>query len=67
MTVTIDLAPEEEQNLRRRAEMAGQDVGTYLVRSVGIGLAPSPPVSNEEWEKFLDEFGDTDAPLLSGL
>lgn len=67
MAITIDLPADEEKNLRRRAELAGQDVTTYLLQSAGLGERPSP-LSGEEWERLLDELGDTappDAPLLS--
>jgi len=67
MAITLELPPEEEQNLRRRAEMAGQDVTTYLLQNVGLGAVP-PPLSDEEWERLADELADTappDAPLLS--
>ncbi len=67
MAITIELPPEEEQRLRLRAEAAGQDVTTYLLRHVGLRVAP-PPLADEEWEALLDEFGDTappDAPPLS--
>lgn len=68
MAITLELPPEEEQSLRERAEMAGQDVTTYLLRHLGLRTAP-PPLSDEEWEKLADELADTapaDAPLLSG-
>lgn len=67
MAITLELPPEEEQSLRRRAEMAGQDVTTYLLQQVGLRTTFSP-LSNEEWERLLDEMADTappDAPLLS--
>lgn len=67
MAITLELPPEEEQRLRRRAEMAGQDVTTYLLQHIGLKSVP-PPLSNEEWEKLADELADTappDAPLLS--
>ena len=67
MAITLELPPEEEQSLRPRAEMAGQDVETYLLQN--LGLRPvTPPLSNEEWEKLVDDLADTapaDAPLLS--
>ena len=67
MAITIELPPEEEQRLRQRAELAGQDVGTYLLRNAGLAIVP-PPLADEEWEALLDEIGDTvppDATLLS--
>ncbi len=67
MAITLELPPEEEQSLRRRAEIAGQDVTTYLLQQVGLKTAFTP-LSDEEWEKLADELADTaptDAPLLS--
>jgi len=67
MAITLELPPEQEQSLRRRAELAGQDVAEYLLRGVGLMTLP-PPLSNEEWERLADELADTappDAPLLS--
>ncbi len=67
MAITLDLSPEKEQILRRRAELAGQDVAEYLLQGVGLRTAP-PPLSDEEWERLVDELADTvppDAPLLS--
>lgn len=67
MAITLELPPEEEQSLRHRAELAGQDVTMYLLRHVGLRAA-LPPLSDEEWERLADELADTaplDAPLLS--
>jgi len=67
MAITLDLPPDKEQILRRRAELAGQDVVEYLLRGVGL-MTPPPPLSDEEWERLVDELADTfppDAPLLS--
>jgi len=67
MAITLDLPPDKEQILRRRAELAGQDVAEYLLRGVGL-MTPPPPLSDEEWERLVDELADTfppDAPLLS--
>lgn len=67
MAITLELPPEQEQSLRRRAELAGQDVTTFLLQQVGLRVVP-PPLSDEEWEKLADELAGTapaDAPLLS--
>jgi len=67
MAITLDLPPDKEQLLRRRAELAGQDVADYLLQGVGLMTLP-PPLSNEEWERLVDELADTvppDAPLFS--
>jgi len=67
MAITLELPPEEEQSLRRRAEMAGQDVTDYLLNAAG--LRPQfVPLPIDEWMALLDELADTappDAPLLS--
>ena len=69
MTVTIDLAPEEEQNLRQQAEMAGQDVQDYLREIVRARTwVARPRLSPEEWEKLADEAASIvpdDVPPLS--
>ena len=69
MAITLDLPPDKEQILRRRAELAGQDVTDYLLQGVGLWAAPPrSPISDEEWERLVDELADTfppDAPLLS--
>ncbi len=67
MAITVDLPPDKEQILRRRAELAGQDVTDYLLQGVGLRAAP-PPLSDEEWERLADELAGTvpaDVPLLS--
>lgn len=65
MAITLELPQEEEQNLRRRAEMAGQDVTAFLLRLAGLKGLPLLP-SNEEREKLLDELADT-APTKAAL
>ena len=66
MAITLELPPEEEQHLRRRAEMAGQDVTTYLLRNLGLRIAP-PPLSDEEWERLADEAADLVDPSVPPL
>ena len=69
MSITLELPLEEEQRLRRQAELAGRDVNDFLreiVRENTFSTFSQP--SREEWEKMLDDFGDTapfNAPLLS--
>lgn len=69
MAITLELPLEEEQSLRRQAEIAGRDVGDYLREIVRREARPSGIlVSGEERERLLDEFGETappGAPLLS--
>lgn len=70
MAITIDLPPDEEQTLRRRAAEAGLDVETYLVGSAGLRpvLRAEGILSEEERRSLLDELADTappDAPPLS--
>ncbi len=66
MAITLELPPEEEQSLRRRAEMAGQDVMTYLLQQVGMRAVP-PPLSDEEWEQLADEAADLVDPSVPPL
>lgn len=66
MTITLDLPPEEGQNLRWQAELVGKDVSAYgreTMRSMIVSKLP--PLTNAEWEKMLDELADTAPPLLS--
>ena len=69
MSITIDLAPEEEQNLRWQAELVGKDISAYVQEAMrNMIVSKQPPIANDEWEKMLEEFGNTaplDAPLLS--
>jgi len=56
MTITIDLAPEEEKNLQWQAELAGKDISAYVQETMRNMIVPKPPpLSNEEWEKLADE------------
>ncbi len=66
MAITLELPPEEEQNLRRRAEIAGHDVTTYLLRHLGLRTVP-PPLSDEEWERLADEAADLVDPSIPPL
>ena len=69
MAIVLKLPLEVEQYQRRQAELAGRDVNDYLreiVRERASSASTKP--SREDWEKMLDEFGDTappNAPLLS--
>lgn len=67
MAITLELPPEEEQSLRRRAQMAGQDITDFLLNAAG--LRPEfVPLPIDKWMTLLDELADTappDAPLLS--
>jgi hypothetical protein len=47
MSITIDLTPEQEAQLGRKAEQQGQDVGGYLL---AIALRET---SREYWERRL--------------
>jgi len=66
VAIIINLPPEEEQSLRHRAELAGQDVGTYLLRNAGLKIAP-PLLSDEEWERLADEAADLVNPTFPPL
>ena len=46
MAITPCLPPENEQTLRRRAELAGLDVAEYLSQGVGLTDAPLLSVSD---------------------
>ena len=69
MAITLELPVEEEQNLRRQAEQAGREVTDYLREILRERATPIPVrLSNEEWERLLDEFGEglsAETPLLS--
>lgn len=68
MAITLELPPEEEQSLRRRAEIAGQDVTDYLLNGVGLRTVSPPLLSEEEWERLAEEamdFIDPSVPPLS--
>ena len=66
MAITLELPPEEEKNLRRQAEMAGQDVTNYLLNGAGFRTAP-PALSEEEWERLANEAMDLVDPSLPPL
>ena len=66
MAITLELPPEEEQNLRRQAEMAGQDVTNYLLSGAGFRTASST-LSEEEWERLANEAMDLVDPSLPPL
>ncbi len=67
MAITLELPPEEEQSLRQRAEMAGQDVTDYLLNGVGLRPVPLPPLSEEEWERLAEEAMDLIDPSVPPL
>ena len=68
MAIMLELPPDEEQSLRRRAEMAGQDVADYLRGIVREKVLPShTPLSNEEWERLADEAADLIDPSVPPL
>ena len=68
MAIMLELPLEEEQRLRQRAEIAGQDVTTYLLTGVGIRISMPQPLTNAEWESLADEAAGivpSDVPPLS--
>lgn len=67
MAITLELPPEEEQRLRRQAEMAGQDVTDYLLNGAGFRTAAPPMLSEEEWERLAEEAMDLIDPHLPPL
>ena len=67
MAITLELRPEEEQSLRRRAEMAGQEITDYLLSGVGLRVLSPAPLSDEEWDRLADEAMDLINPSLAPL
>jgi hypothetical protein len=67
MAITLELPPDEEHLLRRRAEMAGQDVTEYLRRGVGLRVSSPAPLSKEEWERLMGEAMDLIDPSIPPL
>jgi len=49
MTLTLELTPEQEATLKRRASLAGLDVSTYAVQI----LADTAPTESDEDSKSL--------------
>ncbi len=66
MAITLEIPPEQERVLRQKAEMAGQDVTTYLLRQLDWTEKP-PPLSDEEWERLADEAADLIHPSVPPL
>ncbi len=59
MSITLELPLEEEQSLRRQAELAGRDVNEYLREIVREKVFLSPAsLTDEEWERLADEAAD---------
>jgi len=58
MTITINIRPETEAELARRAEMHGMDVPAYAATILEEATKPAEPLvtdnSIEEFEKSLD-------------
>jgi hypothetical protein len=67
MAITLELPLEEEQSLRRRAEMAGQNVTDYLLNGVGLRVLSPTPLSEEQWERLANEAMDLVDPSLPPL
>ena len=67
MAITLELPPEEEQNLRRQAEMAGQNITDYLLNGAGLRGAAPLALSDEEWERLAEEAMDLIDPHLPPL
>lgn len=59
MTISIEIPPEIEQELRRRAEALGEDLATYVRQVVTESVnetvdPPKPKRSAEEFARRLD-------------
>ncbi len=67
MAITLELPPEEEQILRRQAEMAGQNITDYLLNGAGLRGAAPLALSDEEWERLVEEAMDLVDPHLPSL
>jgi len=70
----MQFRPASSYLLDRRGEMVGVDINfkTYFgtivaVRQSGYGLALSKPVSDEELDAILDEYGVNDDDKVTGL
>jgi hypothetical protein len=68
MTLTIELTPEEEEQLRRQAQASGQAVGDYL-RGILAPMLQTPVTKTatvEELEQMFDALAEDseDLPVL---
>lgn len=67
MAIMLELPPEEEQSLRRQAEMAGQNITEYLLNGAGFRAAAPPSLLDEEWERLAEEAMDMVDPQIPPL
>lgn len=74
MTITLDLKPEVEAELKAHAQAAGLSLADFLSREleaiapVVAGQSPeTAPYGSEQWERELDEWLDSfpQHPVLS--
>jgi hypothetical protein len=61
MTVTIDLPPDEERKLARRAAAQGQDLAGYIRTVLLQDLAAVAPSPNQATLKLLAQWDEEDA------
>ena len=74
MTITLDLKPEVEAELKAQAQAAGLSLAQFLSRELEA-IAPAvpaqspetPAAASDQWEKELDEWLDSfpQHPVLS--
>lgn len=67
MTVTLNLPPDVEQQLRARADQSGQPLEAYLeqlvAREVSAHSGTVSAVPLEEQERLLDALSENEVPL----
>jgi hypothetical protein len=73
MSITLNLEPDTEQILAAKAARFGQTLEVYLKHLAerdaqgrdGLGAGPAPPLSDEEFDRLLDELSEGLPPLPS--
>ena len=73
MTITLDLKPEVETELKAQAQAAGLSLAQFLSREleaiapVGLAQSSEAAAGSDQWERELDEWLDSfpQHPLLS--
>ena len=66
MTITVDLAPEMEEQVAAQARVRGLSIDAYIQEIVALS-SQSPKLSTEELNRLLDEAAEVvfDGPPLS--
>ncbi len=57
MTITLELAPDQEEHLAAQASREGLTPVAYLKRLAGLEKSPAAPTA---WEALLDSFEEGD-------